>query len=291
MELIYVLGAVGAAIAGFAAFGLGADRARGRAAPEDPAPGAGRVATRDAGGGGSAVSLSPPPPGIGPVAPPRTQDWSTALAPGCLRAGIQLTYALRWVAEESGGNPCAVGNPEERGPDGYPKEMGIAQLYNPDDLTVVDPPLSSYELRAYCMPGDWHTSMYRHRVVRGFSQDLLRQLTAQEIQRQADGQVGLIARCERTARADLVAIGAAGEPGWSRDRRSYWALVKLQHGDPVLSRQGLPAVRRKLGRPPRDWAEFAANLAAALPKYAGVAAVVLHNAEACARAFDEGGVA
>ena len=77
--------------------------------------------------------------------------WTALLVPGCLANGIQLPYALKWIEIESGGNPCAIGDPSQRGPDGQPRELGIAQLHNPDDLRRVG--VTGAELRAYCVPG------------------------------------------------------------------------------------------------------------------------------------------
>lgn len=304
MGILYVLGALGAALIGFAI-------TQSRRLPSPPGgipilPGE----TDPTGEGAQTSSTAEPsgehadrpgahPPGERPepdvplapppgqkVAPPPPAVWSAALAAGCMRADIPLAYALRWGEIESGFNPGAVGNPTERGPDGYPREMGIAQLYNPDDLDVVSPPLTGAELRAYVIPGDWHEIFYKGKLVRGFSQQLLRPLTSAEIARQAESLVGLIARCDRRATSQLSAVGATG-PGWSRSGRGYWALVKMRHGYPVLSSQGLPAIAKLLGRPPASWKEFTANLARAQPRYAGIVPRIVSNAEKTAAAIPE----
>jgi hypothetical protein len=189
---------------------------------------------------------------------------------------------------ESGFNACAVGNPAEHGPDGEPRELGIAQLYNPDDLARFR--VTGAQLRAYCVPGDQHEIHYRGRVVRGFSQELSRPLTAEEIQTQADLLVGLIHFCMGSANRDLRAVDAGA--AWGPLTRSYWALVKLQHGLPGLSRSGLSAVHRRLGRAPRDWSEFRASLAQVTldgntEKYRGDFGPILDNAERCASVIRE----
>ncbi len=183
---------------------------------------------------------------IGPTSPvTAVAQWAPYLAAGCARAGIPLAFALKWVEIESGGNPCAVGYPSAKGPDGGPKEMGIAQFFNAHDLKSLR--LSTSELRAYCVPGDQHEVTVRDRdgrpkKIRGFSQQQSRPLTPAEMQQQADATVGLIERSMREATEDLRKIGAGA--GWSPRRRSYWALVKLQHGLPDLSRSGLAIVTK-----------------------------------------------
>lgn len=304
MGLIYALGALGAALLGFAVMGRrpgrsGGDTMPGSDGPETPpsppppsSEGEGDRPDRDRGEGEAPpVPLAPTPPGPTPTpASPTMDQWAAAMAAGCLAHGIPLPYAIRWLLIESGGKPCACGRPDMKGPDGYPREMGIAQLYNPDDLSVVTPALTGAELRAYCVPGDWHPIMYKKKVIKGFSQDLLRPLTPAEIQRQADGAVGLIARSDRITAAQLGAVNASG-PAWSRTQRGYWALVKMQHGYPVLASHGLPAVARILGRAPRDWREFVATLPRAQPGYAAIIPVIVSNAERCASAVPEPRVA
>ena len=179
------------------------------------------------------------------VPPPTLEQWAALLAPGCLAHRIQLPYALRWIDLESGGNPCAVGHPAAHGPDGNPREIGISQLYNPDDLARFG--VTGAQLRAYCVPGDDHAIVYKGRTVRGFSSALLRPLTAAEMQQQADATIDLIARCMVMATRDLVAVHA--DAAWSPSTRNYWTLVKLQHGLPGLSHAGLRAgVHRPLRR-------------------------------------------
>lgn len=222
------------------------------------------------------------------VPPPTLEQWAALLAPGCLAHRIQLPYALRWIDLESGGNPCAVGYPAAHGPDGNPLEIGIAQLYNPDDL--VGAGVTGAQLRAYCVPGNDHAIVYKGKTVRGFSSALLRPLTAAEMQQQADATIALIARCMATATRDLVAVHA--DAAWSPSTRNYWTLVKLQHGLPGLSHTGLRAVARRLQRAPRSWQEFAATVGHVQldPKTMGYRddfPRILANAEKCASAFAE----
>jgi len=209
-------------------------------------------------------------------------DWARTLAPLCLTAGIPTAFAVKWVDMESGGNPCAVGYPPAHGPDGSPLELGIAQLYNPDDLNVIDPSLTGTELRACCVPGDQHETTYQGRVVRGFSGRMARPMTLREVSRQAAGAVGLIARSARQATEALTSIQAG--PAWSLTTRDYWAMVKLRHALPVVVATGLPAVARQLGRPPGSWSEFARVVRSVkFPTDVAVrVAKAIHNAERCA---------
>ena len=214
------------------------------------------------GGGVGAPPPQPPPPGPIPEPPPPLAQWDAYLAGPCAAHGIQPAYARRWIEIESAGQPCAVGDPRAGGDPGdpgadFPREIGIAQLWNPDDLRHLG--ATAAELRAYCIPGRNHPSRIRDAKgslidIVGFSQTLARSLTPAEMQRQADLAVGLIGLAMTGADRDLTAVAAG--PGWARTQRDYWRLVKLQHALPGLSHSGLPAVAHLLGHAPRDWTEL-----------------------------------
>lgn len=148
---------------------------------------------------------------------------------------------------ESGGNPCAIGNPLEAGPDGYPREMGLAQSYNPDDMTAAG--VSSAAVRAYCMPGRDNPIVYKGRELRGFSDRLTRELTADELAQQAELAAHTIGKAMDAAALKMRAAGAS----WPE--RDWWTMVKLQHNLPGLAR-GVVLVARALGRAPASWGEF-----------------------------------
>lgn len=244
--------------------------------------------------------------GDGLPSQPTSDEWARILAGFCLAHGIQLPYALKWMGVESGGNPCAVGYPPAHGvsphpgqpapwPE-YPLELGIAQLYNPNDLQ--DFGVTATELRAYCIPGDQHETKIRlHdgtvKILKGFSSQMARPITDQEMTTQARVMIALIARSMREAARDLLAVHAG--PSWSPSRRDYWAMVKLQHGLPELSREGLPAVSKKLGRPPDSWSEFRAHVVQVplthAEAYRSSFPLILKNAEETASAFSESEVA
>lgn len=227
-----------------------------------------------------------------PVPYPSLKTWSIAVTPYAAIYNVQVPYALKWVDEESGGNPCAIGYPPSSGPDGNPREMGIAQFYNPDDLKVLG--ITGNELRSYCESGNQHSIMYKGKMVTGFSSKMIRPMTRTEMDVQAKATIGLISKSMKAATADLVAIGAG--PSWSRMTRNYWTLVKLQHGLPGISRTGLSAVTKYLGRPPISWLEFRkaidhVTLDPNTEKYRSEFKAILDNAENCGNSFVETGVA
>ena len=224
------------------------------------------------------------------TAPPTLDEWAAVMAPMCAARGIQLPYALNWTTIESGGNPCRIGFPSSRGPDGFPREMGIGQFYNPDDLQRLK--LTGAQLRAYCVPGDDHEVVFRGKKIRGFSNKMTRPLTPAEMLDQARGQVDLISASMRDATRALTSIGAGA--AWSRTRKDFWRMVKLAHGMPALLSEGLPRINAKLGRPPRDWVEFKQMLdqvvlgaRAEEKRRQGLVAAALDNAERCASVFDD----
>jgi hypothetical protein len=183
-----------------------------------------------------------------------------------LPAELDLDFVMKWIEVESGGNPCAVGSFKQRGPDGHPREMGIGQFYNPDDLIRIK--LTGDQLRAYCIPE---------------TQKLSRPLTGEEMRAQAQATIDLILYCRQRAIRDLQGIGVATGKTVVWSPRDFYALIKLQHGLPVVPKKGLPAVTKLLGRPPSDFAEFATNmdrikLDASAEKYRPLFARVLSNA-------------
>ncbi len=308
MFLLYLLGGIGAAM-GVAAIGRKMRARHDEPIVDQPSNGSAPIVPSIPGESGDGPMPDRPTPDRGaarehdvasdaPAGIPSTADWARVLAAGCATAGVQLAYALKWIAMESGGNPCAIGyppahgNPSEGGDPAFPLEMGIAQFYNPDDLQRLH--LTGGELRAYCMPGDQHETTFHGRIVRGFSQAMSRPITAAEMQKQANGCVELIVRSMASASADLTAVGA-GSP-WSPTRRDFWALTKLQHGLPALSRQGMPLAKQLLGRAPGSWSEFRDALnnvkfsAAIETKYRKDFPRILDNAWECASAFAEQGV-
>jgi hypothetical protein len=167
-----------------------------------------------------------------PVRPYTVESWGPLVTK--LAGDIPVAFVQAWNTKESGGNPCAFGSANAQGPDGNPLEMGLGQLYNPDDFQALGIDAGSW--RAYCEAG---------------TQNVTRDLTADECTSQVTGLVGLINRCRTAARKY--------NPGWSESSADFWRLVKLNHALPGLL-QGMTAVTKQLGRAPNDWAEFRATV-------------------------------
>jgi hypothetical protein len=167
-----------------------------------------------------------------PVRPYNVASWGPLVAK--LAGDIPTAFVQAWNTKESGGNPCAFGSANAKGPDGNPLEMGLGQLFNPDDFNALGIDPASW--RPYCQAG---------------TQNVTRDLTADECESQVTGLIGLINRC-RTAAQKV-------NPGWSEASADFWRLVKLNHALPGLL-HGMAAVTQKLGRAPNDWAEFRATV-------------------------------
>ena len=165
------------------------------------------------------------------------KKWEPITIAIAVPAKIPWQYAQAWIAIESSGNPCAIGEKNKYGPDGNPKEMGLFQLYNPDDLKSLK--ATGDELRAYCIPG---------------TQKLSRVMTSVEIRRHVELGIGLILKCKRRADQFLT----ANKVNWSPSGRDYWRFVKLYHALPAIVSPGLSDVCKALGYPPRTWSEFRA---------------------------------
>lgn len=168
-----------------------------------------------------------------------TATWVAPVTVASLAAQIPPPFSINWLDEESGGNPCTIGKAGQHGPDGAPRELGIAQLYNPDDLKLLS--ITSSELRAYCAADP-------------DSQVVTRDLTEAEVTTQVRGLIGKIQQARASAMAWLHKVGAT----WPEI--DTWKMTKLVHGLPGLV-HGVVAVTAKLGRPPTDWSEFRAAIA------------------------------
>lgn len=201
---------------------------------------------------GRKVEAKPLQPGnspVSPVPPVQSADLpaapkTTAYAPETWRpfvvmlaGNIPVAFLMNYITIESGGNPCATGMPGN-GPDGFPKEQGIGQLYNPDDMTSLKIPAGS--LRKYCRTG---------------TQVCIRPLTQTEMATQVKALVAKINHDVRIANRILIANGANTQPGWSTRGEDFWRLVKLVHGLPGLA-NGMAFVTKKLGHAPTNWKEF-----------------------------------
>ncbi len=155
-----------------------------------------------------------------------------------------VSFGLAWMGIESGGNPCAVGNRKLTvPPGGAPQEIGLFQIYNPDDFKElgVDP----LELVAYCV-----------RPVPGLNnpQKLAQPMTPEQIGKHIVTGMQMIGKKHAYAGRYLAAAGAQ----WPTHSQDYWRMVKAVHALPVLVNTGLGQVAKKLGRAPLSWAEYRA---------------------------------
>ena len=175
---------------------------------------------------------------------------------------VNEAFAMKWLTIESGGNPCAVGNPGQLGQGSdQPAEIGLGQLYNPDDFVHLHaPPAASF--RAYAPAAAPLAAQYRQAIGTGDSatarhvaleiQSRTRPLTPDEV----DAQVRwtLLAKIADDMTTADHAVARYSLSHWSLP--DYWKLVKAPHALPGILDQGLPAVVQKLGRAPVSWAEF-----------------------------------
>lgn len=200
-------------------------------------------------------------------------DHSDALYPR-----ISEPFARKWLEIESGGNPTAVGDPGQLGEgSSEPAEIGLGQLYNPDDFRHFG--ISPQAFRAYApaaaplaaeyrqaqadahaaqASGDraaYAAAIARQKAAAWQEQSRTRALTAAE----CDDQVRwtLLAKIDQGMH-EADALVARYGLHWSVP--DYWKLVKAPHALPAILSRGLPAVVHKLGRAPASWAEFRSAL-------------------------------
>lgn len=206
-----------------------------------------------------AVALSKPSDGSPVVLSSSAQSWSP-LVRELATDDAEAKFAVAWLAKESNGNACAFGSANAKGPDGNPREIGLGQLYNPDDFTALG--LSPSDFRAYCKPG---------------TQQLTRQLTDDERRAQVAALLGLVRKSKARATGLLAQVGAS----WTV--ADTYRFTKLQHGLPGLA-SGIRTVTTKLGRAPGSWTEFrntvvTCQLDAGTMRYKDAFARVLDNAQ------------
>jgi hypothetical protein len=149
---------------------------------------------------------------------------------------VNVGVAMMWQELESDGNPCAIGEPGQLGPDGNPREIGLGQAYNPDDFAAQRQAVAP--LRAYCA---------------GLAQGVTRALTQPERDQQV--RVTLLFKIEQGRDAADATCTQYALP-WPSNAADFWKLVKAPHAYPRIVSQGIPAVVNKLGRAPASWDEF-----------------------------------
>jgi len=174
--------------------------------------------------------------------PPMTysvEQWRSFIVDQAGQANQYVEFHAAWIAVESGGNPAAVGSIHATAPDGYAREIGLYQLYNPDEVTLAG--VTSADLRAGCAAPTG-------------TQQLIRPLTDDEKVTHIRAGVSYIAK--RIITCDGYLASAVSD--WNdRDRMR---LVKLIHTLTGLPRAAVQFTRDRLGRGPTDWAELRATV-------------------------------
>jgi hypothetical protein len=190
---------------------------------------------------------------------------------------LDVSYLQKWIDVESSGNPCAIGEPVLV--DGYPQEMGIMQVYNPDYISILN--IDVPGIRAYCGPG--------------VSSGVTRILTTDEMTYQVKLLIELLHYCQHNSNQYMMEASIQ----WGMQSKSYWKAVKLWHALPSLVK-AFPLVTQKLGRAPNDWTECISTMNTFGPSYGGKidnptpqqvkaynrAWTAFNNADKCGEAFE-----
>jgi hypothetical protein len=227
---------------------------------------------------------SSPPATVPPPMPPIVTTTDPNLAPwqpivhrliAAEFPRVNEAFAMKWAELESDGNACAVGDPASLGPDGNPTEIGLGQLYNPDDFAHFG--ISPAAFRAYAPSAAPLSAQYRAAKAAGdkagaaAAARAMQTKTRQLTQAEQDDQVRwtLLAKINEGISIASNAVMTYKLP-WSQ--LDVWKLVKAPHALPGIINQGLPAVVKKLGRAPSSWAEFRQALGMDIPNAEALAA-------------------
>lgn len=168
-------------------------------------------------------------------------------------------FSMAWMQMESDGNECAVGDPASIAPDGNPREIGLGQLYNPDDFHAFG--VTADRFRAYAPAAAPLAGRYL--AAKAINDTATMKAVAREMQTRTrpltdsekDDQVRYTLLKKIDQCIDKVnALVAKDGIHWSPP--DYWKLVKAPHALPGILNTGMPAVVAKLGRAPVDWSEF-----------------------------------
>lgn len=172
---------------------------------------------------------------------PSITRWSPYVTLAASAFDIPVSFAMAWIGVESTGNPCSVGEKTVTGPDGYPQEVGLFQIYNPDDFNQLGAKAS--ELCEYCVippPGTPNPER------------LSKTMTDEQIGRHIGLGISLIILKREYAQKYMDLNKVA----WDRNGPDYWRMVKLVHALPSIVNTGLGQVVQLLGRAPQSWNEF-----------------------------------
>ena len=189
-------------------------------------------------------------------ATPPILQWNPYVIPAMVAAGVPGPFGMAWLAAESQGNTCAVGELTAVGPDGFPREIGPFKAYNPDDFKTLgyDPA----EFVASCV----HPAVgaRQHKSDDGGYSDgtlpnpqhIQTPLTPSQMARHA--QLGAaLANLKRRSSDHYL---SAWKVAWPTTSPDYWAAVKGYHAYPPIINTGIGEVTKHLGRPPTSWREY-----------------------------------
>ena len=165
---------------------------------------------------------------------------------------IPTSFVRAWLTKESGGNPCAVGNPWENFDQG-PFESGPFQFMYPHDIRQAGTTVPA--MRANCampvpsFPGLSKASSKAEKLqALQAAQKQARPLTdAERLQHVLAGLTYI---------ANTMKLVDATGVGWSKTDPGYWALVKAHHGASSWPAAGVQLAKQGLGHMPKDWAEL-----------------------------------
>lgn len=206
---------------------------------------------------------------------PQIAQWKPFVAIAAVTSSIDMkvnavqlaSFAMAWLAIETGGNPCDVGSATATGPDGYPRELGLFQFFNPDDLRALG--ATAAELVTYCIRPERgareHPDTNNHdggfldgsqpnpqKLTGGPAVMATSLMNSAQIARHIQLGMGLI----KLKRASADHYMSAVNLRWPTTGRDYWRMVKLYHALPTIVNTGLAQVTQRLGRAPLAWAEF-----------------------------------
>lgn len=196
---------------------------------------------------------------------PLVVAYATTATHGGLPRPVPVPLAMAWLGIESGGNPAAVGTSTATGPDGAPREIGLFQIYNPDDFKALG--IDPLVLVAYCVRPAEGAKLHRE-ADGGYAdgtarnpQQLARPMT--EGEQQAAIKIGVDFIGQKRDYAERYLAG--NHITWAPTSPDFWATVKLVHALPSIVSTGLAQVTHALGRPPASWSEFRATYEKIVP--------------------------
>jgi len=213
----------------------------------------------------------PPPAPVAPPQQPRgrampfsVSTWEPIVGVLAPQAIIPIPFVMAWIEKESGGNPCAVGELTSTGPDGSPREIGLFQIFNPDDFKALG--ASPSDFVAYCVrpavgprqrPDKNNNDGGYLDGTAPNPQRLSRPMTSDEMVAAVAAGIAEIRKKRVYAEHYLGATNTRWNAGGPM-APDYWSTVKLAHALPSILSSGLAQVTHALGRAPATWHEFRA---------------------------------